>query len=118
MKTTCSLLAVASVLGAVFLAACSTPESRISDHPDVFARLTPAQQALVKSGQVALGFDQDTVKLALGDPDRVTVRTNTQGQTQVWHYTTYQDDGVILRTENNHTVLVPLSDTAESGSSQ
>jgi hypothetical protein len=29
-----------------------------------------------------------------------------------------QDDGVVLRTEDNHTVLVPLSDTAESGSGQ
>ena len=81
------------------LAGCTTPQSRIDAQPQVFARLTPAQQALVKSGQVGLGFSMDAVKLALGDPDHITIRTDASGQVQIWHYVTYQTpDGVILYT--------------------
>ena len=68
-----------------------------SDSPDVFARLNPDQQALVKAGQIAVGFDMDAVKLALGDPTHVTVSTDKNGQHEVWHYTTYEDSsGVVI----------------------
>ena len=56
----------------------------------------PPDQALVKQGQVAPGMDIATVKLALGDPDHVSIRTTASGQTQVWHYITYEDNGVVL----------------------
>ena len=97
MKTKTSLLCCAAALGAVWLAGCSTPETRIRDNPEAFARLNPDQQALVKSGQIGIGFDMAAVKLALGDPDRITLRSNAQGQTQVWHYVeyVYYDDGFI-----------------------
>ncbi len=87
MKTTRLLLALATVSGAVWLAGCATtPEGRIKDNPEVFAQLTPQEQAMVKAGQVGLGFSADAVKLALGAPDRVTLRTDEKGQLQVWHY--------------------------------
>ena len=97
VKTT-RIFSLASVaLCAVFLAACDTPESRISHSPEVFARLNPDQQALVKNGQIAVGFDMDEVRLALGDPERVVMRTDANGQHQVWHYVTYADyQGVII----------------------
>jgi outer membrane protein assembly factor BamE (lipoprotein component of BamABCDE complex) len=96
MKTSSALFLVA-VVGAALLAGCSTPSSRIKEHPDAFARLTPEQQALVQAGQVGVGFDMETVKLALGDPDAITLHTNAMGQTQVWHYVTYETyDGVVL----------------------
>ena len=41
--------------------------------------------------QIAVGFDMDTVKLALGDPDRVLIETDTNGQHQIWRYVTYED---------------------------
>jgi outer membrane protein assembly factor BamE (lipoprotein component of BamABCDE complex) len=82
---------------ACLLAACSTPQSRINNSPEVFARLNPDQQALVKAGQIAPGFDMDSVKLALGDPDHVTVRTDAAGPHEVWHYVTYEDNqGVVI----------------------
>jgi outer membrane protein assembly factor BamE (lipoprotein component of BamABCDE complex) len=84
MKTT-YLLSVL-LLGAFAFAGCSTPESRIARSPEVFAQLTPQQQALVKMGQVGVGCDMNAVKLALGEPDRITVRTDSKGQTQTWHY--------------------------------
>jgi hypothetical protein len=79
------------------LAGCSTPSSRIEANPGLFASLPPDQQALVKQGNAGVGMDAATVRLALGDPDRVTNRTDASGETQIWHYVTYEgDDGVIL----------------------
>jgi hypothetical protein len=91
MKTTNIFKIAAVALCAGLLAACSTPDSRIKSSPDVFARLNPDEQALVKAGKVAPGFDMDAVKLALGDPDRVTVHTDASGSHQIWHYVTYED---------------------------
>jgi len=90
MKTTKLFLLIAASCGAIVFSGCeSTPESRISEHPDVFAQLTPQQQTLVRAGQVSVGMDMGAVKLALGEPNSVTMRTTAQGQTQVWHYYTY-----------------------------
>lgn len=95
-------LTLLGALGAFALAGCSTPASRIQGNPAAFARLNPQQQALVKAGQVAIGMDMDAVKLALGDPDRVTLRTDARGQVQIWHYVSYEDNGVILYTGYYH----------------
>jgi outer membrane protein assembly factor BamE (lipoprotein component of BamABCDE complex) len=96
MKTSRIILSSA-VICLALLAGCESPDSRIRNSPDVFARLTPDQQALVKAGQIAVGFDMDAVKLALGDPTRVTVNTDKSGQHEVWHYTTYEDaSGVVI----------------------
>ena len=91
MKTTRIFAIASAAVCAALLAGCSTPDSRIGHSPEVFARLNPDQQALVKAGQIAPGFDMDAVKLALGDPDRVTIITDSTGQHQVWHYVTYVD---------------------------
>ncbi|MFA5263400.1 MAG: hypothetical protein WC378_06205 [Opitutaceae bacterium] len=79
------------------VAGCSTPESRIKDNPGVFNRLTPAQQELIKKGQVDIGFDADMVHLAIGEPDHVRVRTDAKGTSEVWIYTTWESSsGVVL----------------------
>jgi len=91
MKNSKIFQIAAFALGAVLIAGCSTPESRNTDSPDVFARLNPDEQALVKAGKVAPGFDMDAVKLALGDPDHVTIHTDSTGSHQIWHYVTYED---------------------------
>jgi outer membrane murein-binding lipoprotein Lpp len=89
MKTSKHCLLFATVLSAVWLAGCSTPAVRIRDNPQAFARLNPDQQASVKAGQVRIGMDMSAVELAMGKPDLITVRTNAEGQTQVWRYTEY-----------------------------
>lgn len=68
------------------LTACATPASRIEKNPQLFAQATPEQQALIQQGQIALGFTADFVKLALGEPDRVTERVDASGTETVWHY--------------------------------
>ena len=103
MKTSRNILLSTAVLCLALFAGCESPESRISNSPDVFARLTPDQQALVKAGQVAVGFGMDAVKLALGDPTHITVNTDKDGQHEVWHYTTYEDStGVVIYTGYYH----------------
>ncbi|MBL6749174.1 MAG: hypothetical protein ISP90_01565 [Nevskia sp.] len=69
------------------LAGCVTPESRVKDNPASFAGLPPAQQELVRKGQIALGMPEVAVKIALGEPDRITEHTDAQGVQHVWHYT-------------------------------
>lgn len=97
VKHTRILSFATAALCALLLAGCNTPESRIKDSPQVFSRLNPDQQALVKNGQIAVGFDMDTVKLALGDPQRIVMHTDSTGEHQVWHYVTYADyQGVII----------------------
>lgn len=103
MKTKCVALLFAGVLGLVGWSGCATPATRIQANPDVYARLSEDQQALVRAGKVAIGFSADAVKLALGDPDRVAVRTDPDGQTEVWHYLTYEAGGRILFTGHFHT---------------
>jgi hypothetical protein len=92
MKTTRNLLRASAVVLAVLMGGCATPESRIRENPQAFARLTPPQQALVRAGQVAPGFDMDAVRLALGDPDHVMVVTSASGRRQIWRYLAYGDD--------------------------
>jgi len=78
----------------LWLAGCATtPESRIGRNPEAFAKLTPAQQALVKAGEVAVGFDEEMVRLAVGEPNRKWIRTDASGSGEVWSYTTWGDAG-------------------------
>ncbi|MFM8620331.1 MAG: hypothetical protein ACKOE8_16575 [Opitutaceae bacterium] len=93
-------LGVATLL---FAAACSTPASRIKANPEAFARLTADQKGLVQAGQIALGFEPEAVRLALGDPDRTTVRTDARGETIVWHFLSYEAEGRVLFTGHYHS---------------
>jgi outer membrane protein assembly factor BamE (lipoprotein component of BamABCDE complex) len=103
MKTSRTIGLAAATLFLALAAGCDTPDSRISSSPQLFARLTPDQQALVKGGQIAVGFDRDMVRLALGEPTRVSVNTDKAGQYEVWHYVTYEDyQGAVIYTGYYH----------------
>lgn len=80
---------------AVLLSACATPASRIKDHPDIYARATPQQQALISQGRIALGFSPDFVRLALGAPDRITQHIDEKGTQTVWHYEDQSGDTAV-----------------------
>lgn len=95
-------LLVCLALAAAGLVGCSTPATRIKSNPEVYARLDARQQALVRAGQIALGFDFEAVKLALGEPDRVNVRTTADGETVIWHYLTFEAEGRVLFTGHYH----------------
>lgn len=83
--------------GLLLVAGCSTPESRIAKQPELFNRLTPEQQQMIREGRVGVGFDMEMVKLTLGDPDRVRERTDANGHSEIWSYVSYEaNDGMLL----------------------
>ena len=97
MNTSKFILIFAAALGLVLAAGCSTPATRIQKNPDAFSRLTPAQQDMIRKGQVGLGFDATMVHLALGDPDRIRTRVTAAGATEVWIYANWDtEDGMML----------------------
>ena len=79
----------------LLVAACASPQKRIDRNPDAFNKLPPEQQALIKQGKVGIGFDETAVKLALGNPDRISERTDTSGKSTIWRYVEYETDGGI-----------------------
>ncbi len=78
-------------LAVAMLAACATPDARIRRNQALFDSLPAAEQALIREGKVGIGFTPDMVRLAVGDPDQRWIRTDTQGQTEIWSYTTYDN---------------------------
>ena len=90
MKTLKFISVLFVAMGLAGLAGCSTPEARIQKNPEIFARIAPEQQEMIKKGQVGVGFDQEMVKLALGEADRVRSRTDATGTSEVWSYVTYE----------------------------
>jgi hypothetical protein len=99
MKSKLSIVAVVGLL--VCATGCvSTPDSRINKDPRVFAGLTPEIQAKVKKGEIAIGFSREMVRLALGLPRQVNVRTSEAGETEIW---TYVSSRYISRYEPSNT---------------
>jgi hypothetical protein len=94
MKTVAIILGLSAL---AFFSGCATPAARIEKNPEIFAKLTPTDQQTIREGKVAIGFTPEMVKLALGEPDRKMTRTDAQGTTESWSYTTYEtDDGMLL----------------------
>ena len=76
--------------GALVLTGCSTVESRISDHPEVFQTLSPSDQALISQGQIRVGMPQDAVWLAWGAPEQKALGAMRGKATETWVYITYR----------------------------
>jgi outer membrane protein assembly factor BamE (lipoprotein component of BamABCDE complex) len=90
MKTTSTLLSLA--LTALFtLTACQSVETRIKEKPDVFAGLDVATQDKIKQGIIDLGYTQDMVYLALGEPDQKKESVSATGETVTWIYNSYYE---------------------------
>ena len=79
----------ASALGALILTSCSTPQTRISDHPDLYQSLSPRDQALVSQGQIRYGMSRNAVWLAWGSPDLKIIGNMRGHSTETWVYVDY-----------------------------
>jgi hypothetical protein len=75
--------------GVLILTGCTTPQTRISEHPDLYQTLSHRDQALVGQGQIRIGMSQIAVWLAWGLPDRKIVGNMGGGPTETWIYTYY-----------------------------
>jgi|GEM_PF-295393 len=84
MKNANSLLLLGFI--AVVFSACSSPDSRIKDHETAFSRLSSEDQGKIRGGHVDIGFNEEMVTMALGEPDRRYSRTTAQGTSEVWAY--------------------------------
>src|SRR5215469_1226012 len=82
-----STLAVAT--GMLILTSCSTPQTRISEHLDLYQSLSPRDQALVSQGQIRIGMSRTAVWLAWGSPDRKIIGNMGGGPTETWVYVYY-----------------------------
>ena len=75
-------------LACVLFSGCTSGRSqRISQNEALFSQYTPAERKMIRSGQVAVGFDQDMVRLALGAPSHERTVETTGGKQIVWEYT-------------------------------
>lgn len=72
----------------LLLAGCatSTPQSRISEHRELYRSFPSEVQRKVSAGEVDVGFTEEMVRLALGDPDRRVARETEAGTDDVWVY--------------------------------
>ncbi len=74
-------------LACLLLVGCvSTPERRIAKEPELFASFPEDVQANVRAGSIEIGYDRDMVRLALGEPDRVSTRQREGELLEVWTY--------------------------------
>jgi hypothetical protein len=81
-------LAFAISAGALIFAGCSTTETRINEHPEIFQSLSANDQALVSRGQIRTGMSQDPVWLAWGTADQRIAGAMKGHATETWIYTT------------------------------
>lgn len=78
----------AAIAGSVLVfAGCSTTESRISSHPEIYQSLRAGDQALVSQGRIREGMPENAVWLSWGAPDQ-RLAGRMQGQSaETWIYT-------------------------------
>jgi len=75
-----------ALLLALALGCASTPARRIESDPEPFASYVTEDQEKIRNGQVALGFDEDQVRYALGEPDEISTQVDSSGETMTWVY--------------------------------
>lgn len=64
----------------------STQNQRITQNEALFNTYTPMERKLIRMREVAVGFDQDQVRMALGKPSRETTVETAVGKAIVWEY--------------------------------
>src|SRR5215510_9726545 len=69
---------------------CATTETRISQHPEIYQRLSARDQALVSQGQVRSGMSMDAVWLAWGTPDQKIPASIHNHPAETWVYLRYE----------------------------
>jgi hypothetical protein len=82
-------LTVGVAASVLILTSCSTTETRISDHPEIFQTLSPQDQELVRQGKIREGMSQNAVWVAWGTPDQKATGTARGHAVETWIYNDY-----------------------------
>ena len=69
------------------LACASTPAKRIEENQSLFDGYPVQVQENLKMGKVDVGYDEDMVHMALGEPDQTSIELTEEGETTFWAYT-------------------------------
>lgn len=81
------LSVVATLLAIALCSGCETSRNaRIQENPALFASLDRFSQELVRKGLFNYGFSSEVVYMALGKPNRVTVKESDDGKVETWVY--------------------------------
>src|SRR5215468_2806192 len=80
-------LAFGITAGALVLVSCASTQTRISQNPQMYQRLSARDQALVSQGQIRRGMTMDAVWLAWGTPDQKVPGPMRDSET--WVYLRY-----------------------------
>lgn len=73
----------------LFATGCQTVDSRIKEKPTVFASVDKETQEKIKQGIIGIGYTEDMVYLALGQPDQIREAVTANSRTLVWIYNSY-----------------------------
>ena len=76
--------------GTLIFTGCATTEARISQHPEIYHRLSSRDQSLVSQGQIRLGMITDAVWLAWGTPDQKIPANVGDSHGETWVYLRYE----------------------------
>jgi hypothetical protein len=79
-----SVLFPISLLLVVLALGCASVERRIEANREAFDSYPPEVQATIRRGEVAVGFTEEQVLMALGEPDRKAKVTAEDRVAYVW----------------------------------
>ncbi len=74
-------------LAVAALACASTPAKRIEENQSLFDGYSAEIQANLRVGKVDVGYDEEMVHMALGEPDQTSTELAEDGETLFWGYT-------------------------------
>ena len=73
------------------LASCASPiERRVSHNPQIYNKLSTADQQAVRSGRIREGMSKEAVFLAWGRPDRVAAGKRDGKNRERWSFTEFE----------------------------
>ena len=81
-----------SALTILLISGCSTPSQRIEAYGPQFSSYTATEKRLIRSGEIAVGFNEDQVRMALGDPSHIKSDTSSNGTRYIWTYNKLEPD--------------------------
>ena len=83
-------LTFGTAAGTLIFTGCATTEARISQHPEIYQRLSSRDQSLVSQGQIRPGMTTDAVWLAWGTPDQKIPANVGDSHDETWVYLRYE----------------------------